>query len=181
MPEPMKREEARPRRRRHTTRPHKEHAMKHRNLVAAAIAAALVLGPVPLAVAQTHAHADVPTLTLDQGRRWPTDTPLRRHMNDIRATMAGSLARIEQGTLPRADYAKIGASVEGKVASIIADCKLPPEADAMLHVIVADLVDGADVMQGKSAGEPAAGAHKVVTALDNYAQYFDHAGFEPLR
>ena len=30
--------------------------MKHRNLVAAAIAAALVLGPGPLALAQTHAH-----------------------------------------------------------------------------------------------------------------------------
>lgn len=157
--------------------------MKHRNLVAAAIAAALVLGPVPLAIAQTpaHGHADAPTLILDHGKRWPTDAPLRHHMNDIRATMAGSLARIEQGTLPRADYVKIGASVESKVASIIADCKLPPEADAMLHVIVAGLVDGADVMQGKSAGEPAAGAHKVVTALDNYAQYFDHAGFEPLR
>lgn len=157
--------------------------MKHRTLVAAAIAAALVLGPGPLALAQTHAHghADAPpTLTLDHGQRWQTDAPLRKHMTDLRASFAQDLDRIHAGTLPAADYAKLGATVESKVASIVADCKLPPAADAQLHLIVADLVEGADVMQGKAAGEPAAGAHKVVTALNNYAQYFDHAGFEPL-
>jgi hypothetical protein len=157
--------------------------MKHRNLVAAAIAAALVLGPVPFALAQTHAHgaADAhPALTLDHGKRWQTDAPLRKHMSDLRASFAKDLDRIHAGTLPAAEYAKLGATVEGKVASIVNDCKLPPAADAQLHLIVANLVAGADVMQGKYAGEPAAGAHKVVTALNDYAQYFDHPAFKPL-
>ena len=156
--------------------------MTHRILATALFATALALGPAPFAAAQTHAHDAAPphALTLDHGRRWTTDAPLRQHMNDLRTTMAGSLDRIEAGTLPRAEYAKIGATVEGKVASIIADCKLPPEADAMLHVIVADLVAGADIMQGKAAGEPALGAHRVVTALNAYGEYFDHGGFRPL-
>lgn len=156
--------------------------MKHRHLVAAALAAALVFGPAPFALAQ-HGHGDAHApsqLTLDHGKRWTTDAPLRRHMGDIRTTMAANLERIHAGTLPAAEYAKIGATVEGKVGSIIADCKLPPEADAMLHVIVADLVAGADIMQGKAQGDRAAGAHKVVTALDGYARYFDDAAFEPL-
>jgi hypothetical protein len=157
--------------------------MTPRHFVAAALAAALVLGPAPFALAQTHAHGDAHApakLTLDHGKRWTTDAPLRRHMADIRTTMAANLERIHAGTLPRADYAKIGTTVEGKVGNIVADCKLPPEADAMLHVIVADLIAGADVMQGKAQGDPAAGAHRVVTALNDYAQYFDDAAFKPL-
>ncbi|HEY3554773.1 MAG TPA: hypothetical protein VGL67_06680, partial [Casimicrobiaceae bacterium] len=85
--------------------------MMPRNLVAAAIAAALVLGPMPLALAQTHAHehADAPpALTLDHGKRWQTDAPLRKHMTDLRASFAKDLGRIHEGTLPPADYAKLG-------------------------------------------------------------------------
>ena len=153
--------------------------MKHRHLLAAALATALVVGPAPFAVAQTHAHVPA-TLTLDHGKRWTTDAPLRRHMRDIRAALAPNLERIHSGTLSRADYAKLGATVEGKVGDIVAECKLPPDADAMLHVIVADLVAGADVMQGKAQDDPAAGAHRVVAALANYARYFDDVAFEPL-
>ena len=129
--------------------------MKPRNLIAAAIAAALVLGPLPLALAQTHAHehADAPpALALDHGKRWQTDAPLRKHMTDLRASFANDLGRIHDGTLPPAEYVKLGAMVEAKVASIVDDCKLPPEADAQLHLIVAELIAGADVMQGKAPG-----------------------------
>jgi hypothetical protein len=153
----------------------------NRSILAAALAATLVLAPAPFALGETHAHAHdsaTSALALDHGRAWPTDAPLRQHMNDLRATMAQSLPGIEAGALRAADYAKLGAFVEGKVASIVTDCKLPPEADAMLHVIVADLVAGADAM--KAPGDAPGGAHKVVTALNAYAQYFDHPGFKPL-
>jgi hypothetical protein len=50
----------------------------------------------------------------------------------------------------------------------------------MLHLIVADLVAGADVMQGKTPGERAEGAHRVVTAVNAYGRYFNHAGWKPL-
>ena len=157
--------------------------MNRQSLIAAALAAVLAVAPAPFALAQTHAHGHgdaKAALVLDHGKRWPTDAPLRLHMSELRATMAGSLERIESGTLAQSDYAKLGATVEQKVGSIVNDCKLPPEADAQLHLIVADLIAGADIMQGRAAGEPAAGAHKVLTALNAYAQYFDDAGFKPL-
>ena len=50
----------------------------------------------------------------------------------------------------------------------------------MLHLIVADLVAGADVMQGKVAGQPADGARQVVSAATAYGRYFDDAGWKPL-
>ena len=101
-------------------------------------------------------------------------------MGEIRALLAPQLGPIHAGRLPSADYQALGAAVEQKVAAIVAECKLPPDADAMLHLIVADLVAGADIMQGKTDGKPAEGAHKVVTAANAYGRYFDHAGWKPL-
>ena len=155
----------------------------------AAIAALALTAGLPAHAADAHSHgapaADTHTaaphaLTLNQGKRWVTDVPLRRHMGDIRALVSDKLESIHGGKLSPADYQALGAAIEGKVGAIVTDCKLPPEADAMLHLIVADLLAGADVMQGKAAGDAAEAAHKVVAAVNNYGTYFDHPGFAPL-
>jgi hypothetical protein len=156
----------------------------HRTIMTTLVAAALAIGGGPAALAaDIHAHATgTPAkLALDHGRKWATDEPLRRHMSSIRQLVEPRLAPIHAGTLAAADYRALGAAIEGEVAGIVAECKLAPDADAMLHLIVADLVAGADVMQGKAAGKPAAGAHTVVTAANAYGRYFDHAGWKPLR
>jgi hypothetical protein len=155
----------------------------------AALAAFAFAGAAPAQAADGHSHgtpaadshAAAPhALALNQGKRWVTDAPLRRHMTDIRALVAAELEPIHRGTLSSDDYKALGEAIEAKVGAIVADCKLPPDADAMLHLIVADLLAGADVLQGKTAGDAAAAAHKVVVAVDNYGKYFDHPGFAPL-
>lgn len=155
----------------------------HRSLATALVAAALALGAgQPGFAADVHSHAaSAPaTLALDHGKKWTTDAPLRQRMSEVRALMAPRLGPIHDGKLPPADYRALGTAVEAKVAAIVAECKLPPDADAMLHLIVADLVAGADIMQGKVAGDPAEGAHKVVTAANAYGRYFDHKGWKAL-
>jgi hypothetical protein len=155
----------------------------HRTFAVTLAALVFALGAsAPALAADTHAHgAAAPSkLTLDHGKKWTTDAPLRQRMGEIRALLAPQLGPIHAGKLPSADYQALGAAVEQKVAAIVAECKLPPDADAMLHLIVADLVAGADIMQGKTDGKPAEGAHKVVTAANAYGRYFDHAGWKPL-
>ena len=158
--------------------------MKAHHPIAAAIAAALfaLAAGAPAIAADAHSHAaGTPAeLALDQGRKWTTDAPLRQRMGEIRALMAAQIDPIHAGRLTAAEYAALGFAIEQKVAAIVAECKLPPDADAMLHLIVADLVAGADVLQGKAAGNPAEGAHKVVTAANAYGRYFDDAGWKPL-
>lgn len=156
----------------------------------AAIAALALATGLPAYAADAHSHGAAPeadahagaphALTLNQGKRWVTDAPLRRHMGEIRALVSDKLESIHGGTLSPADYRALGVAIEGKVGAIVADCKLPPDADAMLHLVVADLLAGADVMQGKAAGDAAEAAHKVVAAVNNYGTYFDHPGFAPL-
>jgi hypothetical protein len=156
------------------------------SIVTAALVAAFAFGAGAPAQAATDAHdhahdaATPAKLALNHGKKWTTDAPLRQRMGEIRALMAERIPAIHAGKLSAADYQALGVAVEQKVGAIVAECKLPPEADAMLHLIVADLVEGADVMQGKAAGKPGDGAHKVAMAANAYGRYFDHKGWKPL-
>ncbi|CAG0969236.1 hypothetical protein BURK1_01135 [Burkholderiales bacterium] len=151
----------------------------------AALAAAFAMALAAPALAQVggHAHdqATPAKLALDHGRKWPTDAPLREGMTRIRALVAPQLAAAHAGRLTPGQYRDVAGKVEGEVAGIVANCKLAPEADAMLHLVIADLVHGADVMAGKEPNaKPLQGLGAIVAALGDYGRYFDHPGFEPI-
>ena len=136
----------------------------------------------PLHAAEPHHHhAQGPAkLTLDHGKKWASAPPLRQRMSNLRAAFAGQVAAIHAGSLPAGDYKALGEKTQAEVAGIVAECKLEPKADAMLHLIIADMLAGADIMMGKTPGKPAAGAHRVVMALNQYGQHFEHPGWQPL-
>lgn len=156
--------------------------------VAAALAglAAVTLATTGLA-AQSDAHehehgiAQVHHLKLNAGKKWSTDASLRKGMGEIRALVAAQHDAIHRNKMQAADYAALGAKIEGQVAYIVQNCKLEPEADANLHVILEDFVAGADAMQGKDHHlSPKAGAGRVIEGLSNYGKYFDHPDWRPL-
>ena len=132
--------------------------------------------------AHDHGHASAPAkLALDHGKKWSTDAPLRDGMAKIRALVEPKIDAAHAGRITPAQYKEIASGVETEIASIVANCKLPPEADAMLHLVIADLVHGADVMAGKEPkAKPLQGFGVTVTALNNYGRYFDHPGFRPI-
>jgi len=154
-----------------------------RTLLAAALAAAFALGiGSPAIAADPHPHgAGAPSkLALDHGKKWSTDEPLRKNMGEIRAALAAKHQGIHKGTLTPEDYKALGTLVEARVGTIVAECKLAPAADANLHLIVAELIAGADAMQGKAKTKPAAGAVQAVRAVNQYGKFFDHPGWKPL-
>jgi hypothetical protein len=128
-----------------------------------------------------HAHEPPAKLELDHGKPWATDAPLRKGMGALHAAFAERVEAIHAGTLPAANYRALGAKVETEVAALVAECKLEPKADAVLHVIVAELLAAADVLQGRAPGTPAAGAHRAVAALNDYGRKFDHPQWQPLQ
>ncbi len=147
------------------------------------VVAAFALGASAAASAaypHQHGTGEPAELVLDHGKQWPTDEPLRKGMTEIRAALAAKHEAIHEGTLSPADYEALGAAVETQVATIVAQCKLEPAADANLHLIVAELLAGADAMQGKSKTTPAAGAAQAVRAVNQYGRYFNHPGWKPL-
>jgi hypothetical protein len=154
-----------------------------RTLLAVAFVTAFALGTgAPTIAADPHQHAagEPSKLVLDHGKKWATDEPLRKYMSEIRAALAAKQGGIHKGTLAPEDYKALGTLVEARVANIVAECKLPPAADANLHLVVAELIAGADAMQGKSKAAPAAGAVQAVRAANRYGTYFNHPGWKPL-
>jgi len=150
--------------------------------IAAALVALCVASPALAGDAHRHdAHAAAPVLVLDEGRKWPTDQALRDAMTVIRNAIDASLHDIHRNRLSNARYGALAATVDARVAYIVANCKLAPAADAQLHLVIADLLDGAAAMAGKrkDAGRRQ-GAAKVVSALQNYGNYFDHPGWQPI-
>lgn len=149
--------------------------------VAAACApAAMAAGANPPA-AHAHDAAHPAKLQLDHGRKWATDKPLREGMTRIRGLVAPKLSAAHKGTMSPAEYAALASKVEVEVGNIVANCKLPPEADAMLHLVLADLTAGTDAMAGKAPGVSGqSGFVKVVTAVNEYGRFFDHPGWKTI-
>jgi hypothetical protein len=145
----------------------------------------ILLASASIAAEHQHAHEThaAPTqLTLNEGKQWETDAALRSGMENIRATMAASLHDIEYNRLSPKKYAALAARVEAEVTKIVAHCKLSPEADAQLHLVIADIMAGAEAMAGKDRKQQRGdGAGKVLAALDNYAVYFKHPGWQAIK
>jgi hypothetical protein len=128
----------------------------------------------PLAYGQAghdHGHASGEAkLVLNQGKKWPTDAPLRQGMENIRAALGGGMK-----------YGALATKVNTEVAGIVQNCKLEPEADAQLHIVIADIMAGVEALEGKAQGETRrAGAERIARALNAYGEHFDHAGWKRL-
>lgn len=115
-------------------------------------------------------HGGTTVPVLDDGRKWDTDGPLRNGMERIQALVAP----LAPGQTPDpARAAAIAAGVQDQIAYLIANCKLDPAADAVLHALLADLVKGADAL----ASDGKTGMALIGHALEQYPRYFDHPGW----
>ncbi len=162
--------------------------MSHRTHALAACLALLTSG-MPAALAQQehqHGHehgasaAAVAQLQLDGGKKWATDAALRKGMAGVHAAFQADHPAIHAGTATDAQYDALASRIESQVNSIVANCKLPPAADANLHYVVADLLQGVSLMRGQDAARTRHdGAALVHGALRAYGKYFDDPGWKP--
>jgi Spy/CpxP family protein refolding chaperone len=121
--------------------------------------------------------AGMQKLELNAGKKWATDAPLRQAMSDINRAMARAVPLIHKDQFDDAAYQALAATVRQKVAYTVEHCKLEPKADAMLHLVIADLMAGAETMEGKTAHPRHDGAVAVLRALNAYGRYFQHPGW----
>ena len=153
-------------------------------LVRSAATASLALAfAAPLLAAEpAHDHAAAgATLELNQGMKWQTNEPLRKGMTSMRAALAKDLEVIHANKASDAQYEALAAKLNGEVAYVVQNCKLDPKADAELHKVIAEVLGGAEAMQGKQAGvERRDGAVRVLKALEAYGEHFDHPGWRNL-
>lgn len=147
-----------------------------------AIALALPLTTLAGEAAKHEHGAAVHTqLELNAGQKWSTDKPLRQAMNNIRSRVAVALPAAHRGQLTPAQYDALGTEVAAQIGDIVQNCKLDPQADAQLHVIVGDIMAGIDTAAGKQHDqERALGVVRIAQSLNSYGKYFDHAAWKPI-
>jgi hypothetical protein len=130
------------------------------------------------AYAETHDHhshdsheaaAPEATLKLNNGAKWATDQPLRDGMAAIRKLASPA----PKGAPSAADSAALAKKVEAQVSNIIGSCHLEPQADAMLHIVLARILDGTKELGGATAAERKAGLDKINKAVADFYVYFN--------
>lgn len=157
-----------------------------RNLLLSLAAVVLVVtatpGQMALAAEDHHHHGESSTavqkLQLNAGKKWATDTALRQSMDGINQAMATALPLIHQDRFSDADYATLATTINQKVGYAIEHCKLDAKADAMLHLVIAELMAGAEIMEGKTTTARHDGAVRVRQALESYGKYFQHPNWK---
>jgi hypothetical protein len=125
--------------------------------------------------AAPHAHgvAVETRPALNHGAKWNTNPELREAMEHIRDLATAPKAK---SSTPE-QFQALAGDIEAAIASLMAHCELPPDADAELHKVLVEFWSGTGQM--KKDGDRAAGLSKVVEGLRWYADAFDHPGFKP--
>ncbi|WP_152620124.1 hypothetical protein [Lysobacter sp. A03] len=133
----------------------------------------------PVAADAHDAHEDHgPRPVLAEGQRWETDPPLRKAMSGIRDDVAKNLPAYHDSRLQAADAEALAASVEDNVNYMIANCQLEPEPDAVLHVMIGEMMGAATALREDPASTE--GVPRLVSVVNDYEATFDHEELEPL-
>ena len=119
---------------------------------------------------------------LNAGKKWGTDDALRQAMSTIHTSVSQILPKAHSGKAKAADYEAFSKDVTAQVAYIVENCKLDPQADAQLHIIVADIMSGVEAAEGKEGEKQrASGVVKIAQASNAYGKHFDHAGWKAIQ
>ncbi len=121
------------------------------------------------------AHAtDQDVLAPPEGRLWPTDAPLRTAMKRIQNAVEQATPTYQRNALTSAEAKTLAATVEESIAYMVANCRLAPEPDAALHVLIGRMMSAASSLQQDPSSR--SGVPALISVLHDYQSTFDHAG-----
>ena len=146
--------------------------------------AGLLVFPWTLTAETVNHHHDANVqhkIELDAGRKWATDEPLRTGMTAMKALAVAALPKAHAGKLTSAQYDALANDINAQIAYIVQNCKLHPKADAQLHIVIGDIAQGVETMQGKHPGKGRPlGVVEVSRAMNTYGEYFNHPGWQAI-
>jgi hypothetical protein len=97
----------------------------------------------------------------------------------IREAVFADIDALYLGTMNSPMYDALATEIDAQIADIVVNCSISPTADAQLHLVLAQMMQGSAAMKGQNPGlSRRAGADRIVAALDAYSRHFDHAGWK---
>lgn len=122
---------------------------------------------------EAHHHHDVgqKAITLNSGEKWPIDESLHIGMSSIKDKIIRNLDDIHYNRLSDKQYSLLALALDKQLAYLFENCKLPPQADAQLHTLLAQIAQG--VGKIKQENNKKQGAILIINALKEYPKYFN--------
>lgn len=130
-----------------------------------------------------HAGADhaLSQLSLNDGKKWATDAPLRREMGKVRKLVSDKKSAVKKKSLGDEDFSQLAGQVHSSIMTMFKECKLPADADANLHIVLAEMLAGVSGMKGEMSEVPREkGYEQVLQALNAYHSHFEDKKFKPI-
>jgi hypothetical protein len=123
---------------------------------------------------EMHAAGELELQRPETGK-WASDASLRQGMSGIRDAFRTHHADYQAGEYDAQRAASLADAVEAKVNHMFANCRLPAEADAELHKLLAASL--AAVRTLRESDQPHQGLHRLHRVLQAYPEYFEHPGW----
>ena len=124
-----------------------------------------------------HEHESTPqSLALDNGVKWQIDQSLHLGMVKIKQALVANLDAIHYDKFSAAQYAALAEQVDQQLSYLFKHCKLPVQADAQLHILLAKVMGGSVLM--KNSVDQKQGAIAIMQALQDYPIYFNDANWQ---
>ncbi len=141
-------------------------------------------GPAMASDEHDHHHAstgDKAQKLLKPEKKYETDAALRSNMGAIRAALQKKMPDVHGRKLKAEEYSTLSTEINKSVQTIFKECKLKADADAALHLILADVMAGSKAMKsGPNADDRAKGFLKIAKGLETYGQIFNDPSWKPL-
>lgn len=110
----------------------------------------------------------------DSGK-WASDESLRQGMSELRSAFKPHHTAYRQGSFNVEQAAELADSIEESVNFMFANCRLPSDADAELHKLLAAALGAADSL--RESDDLHEGLHQLHRVLQTYPEFFDHPGW----
>lgn len=117
-----------------------------------------------------HAHHAEQAAAPAANGQWATDEALREGMTRLRNAVDKALPQDSAKPLSAKAAIQLQKDVDAAVSHMIANCKLPGEADAALHRLLIDLLKGAEALSDEAEREN--GVERIVATLKQYPEVF---------
>ena len=106
-------------------------------------------------------------------KKFIADEALKERMNSILSAMQ-KLNKTGSASEQKKKVVTTGGRVESVVQDIFKSCKLAPDADAAIHPILAEILEGAHLLKN---GIEKDGHERIHKALLKYGDNFEHSGW----
>ncbi|MCB0391453.1 MAG: hypothetical protein KDD58_09185 [Bdellovibrionales bacterium] len=141
---------------------------------------AILISQFGFAESEHHHHAHHPKntsnkLKLNHGEKWSTDQTLRTNMSAIHDQIKGKLKEIHSNRMTVDQYKELGKKIKSNTDDIFKNCKLKPDADAQLHIVLSDMLSAnSKLLENNDIKEKRQAIDQILANYKTYTKYFDH-------